>query len=265
MDPSKDIAAVSEKAHRPAVHNTNTGTATHNDNASPLPDATLHKLSLTMTNIEEVIDSAKAATEAEHNMGVLEAIRLYPKAVFYSVGLSLALVMKGYDTALLGSFYALDQFNLKFGQLVDADTGLHQLTPSWQSGLQNGTQVGQIIGLLLAGIIADRYGYRKTLIGALIMMIGVIFLFFFCQNIGMLFAAEVIAGLPWGAFQTLTTTYAADVSPIALRPILTTWVNACWVIGQLIAIGVLRGCLTRTDEWAFRIPFAIQWVWPSEY
>ena len=37
----------------------------------------------------------------------------------------------------------------------------------------------------------------------------------------------------------------------------------CFIIGQLIAAGVLRACLERQDEWAFRIPFAIQWAWPA--
>lgn len=36
----------------------------------------------------------------------------------------------------------------------------------------------------------------------------------------------------------------------------------CFLIGQLIAAGVLRGLQSRADEWGFRIPFAIQWVWP---
>ena len=41
-----------------------------------------------------------------------------------------------------------------------------------------------------------------------------------------------------------------------------SYVNLCWVFGQLIASGVLRGLLNRNDEWAYRIPFAIQWIWP---
>jgi SP family general alpha glucoside:H+ symporter-like MFS transporter len=36
----------------------------------------------------------------------------------------------------------------------------------------------------------------------------------------------------------------------------------CWIIGQLIASGVLRGLLGRTDQWSYRIPFALQWMWP---
>lgn len=38
--------------------------------------------------------------------------------------------------------------------------------------------------------------------------------------------------------------------------------DRCWVMGQFIAAGVNRGSITRTDQWAYRIPFAIQWVWP---
>lgn len=33
-------------------------------------------------------------------------------------------------------------------------------------------------------------------------------------------------------------------------------------MGQLIASGVLRAMIQRTDEWGYRIPFALQWMWP---
>lgn len=36
----------------------------------------------------------------------------------------------------------------------------------------------------------------------------------------------------------------------------------CWAFGGLISSGVLRGVLARNDQWAYRIPWAIQWVWP---
>src|SRR5690349_16572402 len=96
----------------------------------------------------------------------------------------MALVMEGYDTGLLGNFYELPQFNKRFG--VPVGDGSYQVTSSWQSALQNGAQVGQILGLMIAGQLAARWGYKKALIGALTMMIAVIFIFFFAQNIGML-------------------------------------------------------------------------------
>ena len=52
------------------------------------------------------------------------------------------------------------------------------------------------------------------------------------------------------------------MTPVALRAYLTTYVNLCWVMGQLIAAGVLRGFLARSDQWAYRVPFMIQWIWP---
>lgn len=54
--------------------------------------------------------------------------------------------MEGYDTALLGNFYALPQFNQIFR--VPVGNGTYQLTPAWQSGLENDTQIGQICGLM---------------------------------------------------------------------------------------------------------------------
>lgn len=219
-----------------------------------------HHVDADTRNTHDLAHDAETATALEKSMGVLEAVRKYPKAVAFSMCLSLCVIMEGYDTALLGSFYGLPQFRKRFG--VRLANGDYQLTSSWQSGLQNGTQVGQMCGLLFAGMLADRFGYKKTILGALFMTIAFIFMFFFAQNIEMLFAAEVLCGLPWGAFQTLTTTYAADVTPIALRPILTTYVNMCWVMGQFISTGILTGLLSRSDNWAWRIPYAIQWVFP---
>lgn len=36
----------------------------------------------------------------------------------------------------------------------------------------------------------------------------------------------------------------------------------CWVFGQLISAGVLRGFLHYQGDMSWRIPYAIQWVWP---
>ncbi|GME74521.1 unnamed protein product [Ambrosiozyma monospora] len=78
----------------------------------------------------------------------------------------------------------------------------------------------------------------------------------------MLLTGEILLGIPWGAFQTLTVTYAAEVCPLTLRVYLTTYVNVCWVIGQLISSCILRGLVNSTNKNAYQIPFGIQWVWP---
>lgn len=50
--------------------------------------------------------------------------------------------------------------------------------------------------------------------------------------------------------------------PTVLRGYLTTYANICWVIGQVLASGVLRGLLDNNTQWSYRIPFALQWLFP---
>lgn len=227
-------------------------------------DETLRKMSVAVPNLAELSADAKAAADLEHRMGFREGCRLYPKAILFSFCLSLAVIMEGYDTYLLGNFFGLTTFSRKYGEPAGIKDGVqtYQVNASWQSALGNGTAAAQIIGLFLNGIISERIGYRWTMIGSLLFITGTIFITFFAVNVRMLLAGYVLSGLPWGVFQTLTTTYAAEVTPVPLRPYLTTYVNLCWVIGQLIAAGVLKGFVDITTEWAYRVPYAIQWVWP---
>ncbi|KAJ5458129.1 hypothetical protein N7475_009517 [Penicillium sp. IBT 31633x] len=235
-------------------------TSTLGKNTIGIDDEAILQLSAELPNFAHLFEKAHRASNFEHSLTHRDAFKIFPKAVGFSLVLSLAIIMEGYDTSLLGSFYAYPTFQKQFG--VKTPSNGYQIASNWQSGLQNGTNVGQIMGLIAAGLIADRWGYKKTMLGALIALIGTISLMFCAQNIGMLLAGEILCGIPWGAFQTLTTTYAADVSPIVLRSYLTIYVNLCWVTGQFISTGILRGLLGRTDQWSWRIPYAVQWVWP---
>lgn len=214
-----------------------------------------------IANVDKnTVQEAAAGADAERNLGLLASLKLYRKACLWSIFLSTCIVMEGFDTALLSSLFAFPAFQRKFGERL-AD-GTYELTAAWQSGLNNGTLVGQILGLFVNGIVADRFGYRKTLIGALALCTGFIFIIFFSETLPQLLVGEILVGIPWGVFQTLTTTYASEVCPTHLRAYLTTYVNLCWVIGQFISAGVLRGMLSRDDKWGYKIPFALQWVWP---
>jgi MFS transporter, SP family, general alpha glucoside:H+ symporter len=60
----------------------------------------------------------------------------------------------------------------------------------------------------------------------------------------------------------VTITYASEVCPVAMRGYLTTYVNFCWGVGQEIGIGVIMSMLKRDDQWSYRIPYSLQWMWP---
>ncbi|KAF2183967.1 maltose permease MAL61 [Zopfia rhizophila CBS 207.26] len=227
-------------------------------------DAPLHfpaKDNLEHTNaMEKVIHNAKAATDKEHKMTLWQGIKLYPKAVGWSVLISTCIAMEGYDVCLLSNFYGFPEFKKKYGeQLPD---GTYEIPAPWQAGLSNGANVGEIIGLFINGYVSERFGYRYTVMTCLTLIIAFTAIFFTAKNVIELQVAEILCGIPWGVFQTLTITYASEVCPVALRGYLTTYVNFCWGLGQVIGIGVIKSMLPRNDQWSYRIPYALQWMWP---
>ncbi|KAI7635985.1 sugar porter family MFS transporter, partial [Hortaea werneckii] len=214
----------------------------------------LPEVGLTVAN-----DAAKV-TQNETSMTLLQGLKTYPKAVGWSVLLSACIIMEGFDIALISSLYAVPAFQQRYGDRQD--DGSYEISAAWQSGLSNGALIGEILGLFLTGIISERIGYRKTMIGALVLLSGFIFFLFFAQSLPMLLIGEILCGFPWGTFQTLTTTYASEVCPVALRPYLTTYVNLCWVIGQFISSAVLKGVSGEDGSIGYRLPYGLQWIWP---
>ncbi|KAJ7840999.1 maltose permease [Mycena leptocephala] len=208
-----------------------------------------------------VTHDAAQADLAEHNMSIREALLIHRKAVMWSMVLSAALIMEGYDVVVIASFYEQPAFLKRFG-VVNPATGEKLIPAPWQSGLGNGSSVGGIIGLMINGWASERFGPRRTYIFSMVGMIISIFGPVFSQSLTALTASEIICGLFWGVFQTLTTAYASEVCPIVLRHYLTAYINMCWGIGIFLSSGVVRATLTINSDWGWRLPFVIQWVWP---
>lgn len=173
------------------------------------------------------IQDAAKATQAEHQMGFLESLKVYRKGVAWSIMLSTAIVMEGFDLILLGGLIGFPAFEEQFGDLQP--DGTYELSATWQMALNMGSLVGQIVGLFLNGYIADRFGYRYTMMGGLILIASFIFIPFFSHNIVQFLCGQILLGIPFGCFQTLACTYASEVVPTQLRAYLTTYVNLCWV------------------------------------
>ena len=152
-----------------------------------------------LARVETVIrNDASAAADAETTMSLKEGLKLYPAAIAWSMAISTCIIMEGFDLVLINSLYGQPAFAKRFGEL--APNGTYQISAAWQTGLSNGALVGEILGLMTVGIVAERIGYRKTLMTALAMITGFIFLTFFAQSLPMLLVGEILCGIPWGAF-----------------------------------------------------------------
>ncbi|KAH6721661.1 alpha glucoside transporter [Leptodontidium sp. MPI-SDFR-AT-0119] len=205
-------------------------------------------------------DEAKQATATEHNMKLWQGIKTYRKAVFWSVIVSASIIMEGYDTTLIGSFFAYPAFKKKYGTYSGEKYG-YQLSAPWQTGLQDIQAVGNIIGALANGYFTHKYGHRIVMLVSLVLMTAFIFVTFFAPNVETLLVGAFLCSIPWGTFATMGPAYAMEVCPLVLRGYLAAFVNLCWAIGQLLSAAILKALVNNKTQWSYRIPFALQWIW----
>lgn len=119
---------------------------------------------------------------------------------------------------------------MRFGSVNSA--GKLYIPANWQAAINNAASIGQVIGLVINGFAQTRYGSKRVYCCAMVVMVGAIFIPVFSTSLPMLFAGELVCGIPWGIFrkllhtvyknsadftETLSTAYAAEICPMALR------------------------------------------------
>ncbi|KAK4496785.1 hypothetical protein PRZ48_012768 [Zasmidium cellare] len=192
-------------------------------------------------------EEANEATAEEHSETLLGSISRHRRAVFWAGVVSLCIIMHGYDSALMGSLFGFPAFQKYYGH---------------SSALGFASPIGNLVGVTVNGICTDHFGHKPVLIWSMVVLMGLVFIQFFATSVQVLFVGQLLCGIPWGIFSTLAPGYASEVAPLALRSYFETWVVCCWGIGQFVSYAVLFSLQHRDDHWAFRIPFAVQWVWP---
>lgn len=124
-----------------------------------------------------------------------------------------------------------------------------------------GNPIGQVIGALVAAYPMDWFGRKRTF-GVCVALTGAcVFIQFFARSLSVLLVGELVGGLVLGCYVVIAPAYASEVCPMALRGVLTSFVNLCFVIGQLLGNAVTAGTSNLNNHWAYSIPFALQWFW----
>ncbi|KAI9815477.1 MAG: hypothetical protein M1827_002611 [Pycnora praestabilis] len=205
------------------------------------------------------LQKARDATAAEHSLTVKGAFRLYAPAIGWSFLFSLGVIMAGFDPQLVGTLVAIPTFQKDFGTEYD---GSYVVEAKWQSAFNLGVPVGQVIGSFGVGIPLEKFGRKWTLAMCCMISCVAVALQFSSQNKPQILVAELINGTVLGAYPVIAPTYISETTPVVLRGIGAAFVNLSFVIGQLVASGVLAGTQSRNDRWSYDIPFACQWIFP---
>ena len=138
-------------------------------------------------------------------MSTWQAIRANPAAIAWSLLISTCVIMEGFDTALLGNFWAYPSFQRKFGDFVGVTSTTrsgYQIPPGWQTGLGQASGVGAFFGAIINGWLVAAYGPRKVLVASLFMLSGFLFITFFAPTREVLLVGQFLCGFPWGVFAT---------------------------------------------------------------
>lgn len=125
-----------------------------------------------------------------------------------------------------------------------------------------GSPIGQVVGAFFAAYPMEWFGRKKTFGACVLITAGFVFIQFFARSLPVLLAGELLGGLVLGVYIVVAPAVASEVCPVALRGILTSWINLSFVTGQLIANGVIAGTSKLDSHWAYSAPFAAQWFWP---
>jgi len=201
------------------------------------------------------------AAATEHAITTLQAMRTYWRAFLWCIFMCMGALLWGYDAQVGGGLLSVPQFRADFGYIYE---GSPVLPASWQSAFNSVSSIGGMFGGLSLGWISDRLGRRGAVaIACGISIVGVLIQFFTPTHVnGMLLVGKLINGFALGMYVSSAGGYCAEVSPLALRGITTGAVNLWIVLGQFMSNGVIRGTGNWTNAYAYRLPFALQWIFP---
>jgi SP family general alpha glucoside:H+ symporter-like MFS transporter len=212
---------------------------------------------------DDTIEKARRSTACETEMEKWVAVKTWFPGVCFAMSMSLACIMEGFGLVLIAGFFASPAFKTHFGCPKSSDGVFDcEIPAQWQTALIDGALGGQIIGIVLNGWLTERYGYRRTFLGALSALNLFITMIFFASNLEILLGGFILCGIPWGIFQTLATSYASDVCPTPIRAYFTMWTNLCCVLGQLMGAVIQRILVNNLTELNYKLPLGLQWAFP---
>lgn len=134
------------------------------------------------------------------------------------------------------------------------------LAASWQAAFNSCSSAGQFFGGFFCSWLADRFGRRLALLAGLILVTGGIFGEIFANTNAEFLIGKLILGIGLGFYLTVGPLYCSEISPVVLRGISTAGVNFAIVIGQLLSNAAIKGFGGRSDAWAYKGPFSLQFI-----
>lgn len=168
----------------------------------------------------------------------------------------------GYDTGTISGILAMGAFRRQFNTgYIDPTDGKLNVSPAQSSQIVSILSAGTFFGALLAAPSGDRLGRRLSLIIAVGIFAFGVLLQTLAAALPLLTCGRFFAGLGVGVVSVLVPLYQSEMAPKWIRGTLVCAYQLAITFGLLMAAVVNILTEGKPGANAFRIPFALQFVW----
>lgn len=210
----------------------------------------------------DAVDSG-VTTEQPQDTSLKQSIRLYPRICWYSIGLTSAFLLAGYDAVIVGTITAVPRFQADFGERY----GSKYIIPSvWMSLWSALGYLGSMVGGAVGGPWLDRSGRRWPLgAGSVISAVAIAILY--VSNLpdgieskrGLFLVGKIILGFSSGILMAVAQTYISETVPTSLRGPAMALFPTFMLLGQIIGAAVIYASSSDPTPKAYLTSFASQW------
>ncbi|KIV83335.1 hypothetical protein PV11_05369 [Exophiala sideris] len=184
--------------------------------------------------------------------GLLSAMRKHLPAVMWCIYMLWCVLANNYAKTAGQSVLGIPQFRKDFGSAFD---GNYVLSTAWQSAYYGAPQAAAVMGALSTAWIADKMGRRIGLAMTFSIRLISITLEYISTTNEIFFAGRFLGGFATGGTNSLCMAYIGEITPLALRGVLTAAVPISLIIGALSSALVVNFTGNQATRWAYRIAF----------
>ncbi|KAF2865474.1 general substrate transporter [Massariosphaeria phaeospora] len=225
--------------------------------------------------ISDKANAQKAANDDEDtSLPLGKSLKQYSTLIWWTLGMSIAILYGGFDSVILGSINSMDPFKEAMGEWGlndDPDPAKRKeewIIPAlWMALWDSIGPFGQIAGTALGGWLLDIKGRRFCLLmGSTIGALGILELFFADKPNNkeyrriMILIGKIIQGSGIGIIKMGTITYMSEISPTTLKGPIMGFIPTFTLLGQLIGAVVSFFMEKQTTSRGYLIAIGSQWL-----
>ncbi|EXL40182.1 hypothetical protein FOCG_17283 [Fusarium oxysporum f. sp. radicis-lycopersici 26381] len=219
----------------------------------------------------EMVESKKGDVSLAINqhdatsLTLLQSLKQNYRSVIFSILMATGPMAFGFDIIIVGVVTAFPAFLQRFGELQN---GMPILPSIWLSLWNASMQIGFMIGSVIVGWVADRFGRKISMMTGSIITAAGIAVVYTCDlsdsmghRRGTFLAGKIVIGMGLSMMATTCMTYNSEIVPVKLRGFALSLFQFQLVFGQLIAAVVAGSQIPDGfQRMSYRICFATQWA-----